>query len=186
MAKRYTKIENGLIEKAIIFLVNEYTKTGFNEKPVIFHSLRVACLLTETDVSVNTVVAAVLHDLIEDSEVRLEQISKEFGIDVATLVDAVSFNPAVANKEEQYREMFERTKKVGREALIIKCADVLDNSDYYSFGNNQDSEKILLDKMSYFLSIAEAQIGTSSLFKKLEERYQELLKEYKSVYEKNN
>ena len=186
MGKRYIKSENKIIERAILFLVHEYTKTGFNEKPVIFHSLRVACRLVETDSPTITIVAAILHDLIEDSEVKLSQIRKNFGNDVAKLVDAVSFKSNISNKKQQYIEMFKRIKKVGREAFIIKCADILDNSDYYSFGNNQDSEKLLLNKFEYFLTVAESRINNFPLFTVLKRRYYKLLAEYKSVYKRNS
>lgn len=182
MGTRYTKAESEIIEKAIIFLVTEYGKTGFNEKPVIFHSLRVACKLAEIDASATIVAGAILHDLIEDSNVNFEQIKNNFSDDVATLVDAVSFRPNISDKEERYKEMFERTKNAGQEALMIKCADILDNSDYYSFGNNRDSENLLLRKVEHFLTIAEPQISSFFLFRLLKERYQTLLAEYKNIY----
>ncbi|MBU1092435.1 HD domain-containing protein [Patescibacteria group bacterium] len=175
MAKRYTKKESQLIEKAIAFLVVEYTKSGFNEKPVIFHSLRVACRLVEAGSPAATVAAAVLHDLLEDSHVTAKQMQKSFGKKITDLVSVVSFKPQIQNKTKQYQEMFKRTQAGGPEALIIKCADILDNSDYYILGNNQAAEQLLMDKLKYFLQIAELQLRKTSLFQDLKKRYQMLL-----------
>lgn len=182
MSRPYTKQENELIEKAINFLVKEYNKSGFNEKPVIFHSLRVACRLVEIDAPAPTVAAAVLHDLTEDSKTTLNQISHIFGKEIAQLVDAVSFKPDIEDKKKQYEEMFERTKKAGKQALIIKCADILDNSDYYSFGKNKEPEDLLMNKLNYFLKMAKPVIGKDILFKKLKDKDKTLLSEYKKVY----
>lgn len=175
MTKRYSKKENQLIEKAIVFLVAEYSKSGFNDKPVIFHSLRVACLLAENGSPATTVMAAVLHDLLEDSQVTLRQIEKKFGVNIAKLVSAVSFKPQIQNKIKRYQEMFKRTKAGGSEALMIKCADMLDNSNYYSFGDNEALEQLLMYKLKYFLHIAEPQLKKSSLFRDLKKRYRVLL-----------
>jgi GTP pyrophosphokinase len=178
MATKYTKDENEIIEKAILFLVTEYEKTGSNEKPVIFHSLRVACKLVEVGASATIVTAAILHDLIEDTNVDFERIKNIFGSDVAKLVDAVSFKPNIVDKEERYKEMFERTKNAGTDALKIKCADILDNSSYYSFGLDQEHEKRLINKLKYFLFIAEPQLDDFPLFQLLNERYQTLLTQF--------
>lgn len=178
MVANYTKADNEFIEKAIIFLVTEFGKTGSNEKPVIFHSLRVACKLAEVDASATIVTTAILHDLIEDTNVDFERIKNNFGDDVATLVDAVSFRPNISDKEERYKEMFERTKNAGPDALKIKCADILDNSSYYSFDLDQEHEKRLLNKLKYFLFIAELQIDTFPLFQLLKDRYQTLLTQF--------
>ncbi|MFA4872186.1 MAG: HD domain-containing protein [Patescibacteria group bacterium] len=179
MSRRYTEKENRLIEKAIKFLVKEYDKTGFNEKPVIFHSLRVACRLVEIDALPTIVAAAVLHDLTEDSKITLDQVRRGFGDKVARLVGAVSFKSDIADKEKQYKEVFERIEKAGEQALIIKCADILDNSDYYSFGKNKEHENLLMNKLNYFLKIAQPVIGKTILFKKLNKRYKILSSEYK-------
>lgn len=175
MATKFTKSENEIIEKAITFLVIEFGKSGFNEKPVIFHSLRVACKLVEVGAPATIVTVAILHDLIEDSNVDVEQIKNNFGSDAARLVDAVSISSNISDKEEQYKEMFERTKNAGSDALKIKCADIFDNSSYYSFGLDQEHEKRLLNKLKYFLIIAEPQLDDFPFFLLLKERYQILI-----------
>lgn len=63
--------------------------------------------------------------------------------------------------------------------LIIKCADILDNSDYYSFGNDQMAERPLTDKLKYFLQVAESRLKTIFLFKNLKKKYRMMSLEMK-------
>ncbi len=179
MVNFYSKKDSRLIEKAIIFLVTEYSRSGFNKKPVIFHSLRVACLLAESGLPATTVAAAVLHDLLEDSKVTVKQIQKKFGSKIADLVTAVSFKPEVNDKVKQYQEMFERTRIAGFEALMIKCADILDNSTYYNYNNKKKVECLLVDKLLYFMKIAEPKLKKIRIYKELKMRCQLLLTQKK-------
>ncbi len=179
MGKAYSKKDSQIIENAMIFLMTEYLKSGFNKKPVIFHSLKVACLLAENGSPATTIAAAALHDLLEDSKVTIENLKRKFGKKISNLVSAVSFKKEIKNQKKQYQEMFKRTKNAGKEALMIKCADILDNSNYYLFGNNPGMEKVLMQKLEYFIKIADQKLKNESLFKKLKERHQKLLLEIK-------
>ena len=179
MEKAYSKKDSQIIENAMIFLMTEYLKSGFNEKPVIFHSLKVACSLAENGSPATTIAAATLHDLLEDSEITIKDLEKKFGKKISNLVSAVSFKTKIKDKKKQYQEMFKRTKNAGKEALMIKCADILDNSNYYRFGNNPEMEKILMQKLEYFIKIAEPKLKNENLFIKLKERQQKLLLEIK-------
>lgn len=115
--------------------------------------------------------AAILHDLLEDSKITPKQIEKHFNKTISKLVEAVSFNPYIKDKEEQYIEMFIRAKKAGFAALVIKCADLLDNSYYYNLGN-KNYKKILIDKLSHFIEISRMELKDFPLYKKL---YNQLL-----------
>jgi guanosine-3',5'-bis(diphosphate) 3'-pyrophosphohydrolase len=182
MAKRYTKEENDLIESAIIFLVDEYRKSGNNPKPVIFHSLRVSMKLADLGEDVTIVVAALLHDLTEDSDVSSMQISQEFSVEIANLVDSVSFKSNITDKHAQYREMFKRTVFCGLPAMKIKCVDILDNSEYYVFGNNKEAEKLLLAKLEYFLDVTQEYLNKFMPYNELCKKYERFILEYKQVY----
>jgi len=54
------------IDEAIVFLVGKYDESGTNEKPVIFHSIKVGLYLYTESYSTNMVIAGLLHDLLED------------------------------------------------------------------------------------------------------------------------
>lgn len=161
------------IEKSITFLVNEYNKTGHNPKPVILHSLNVAFYLLRYGYNKNIIIAAVLHDLVEDSAVDLSMIENEFGSKIAGLVGAVSYDPAISDKEEKYQEMFGRIIKQGKEAAIIKCADIYNNSFYIDLVENEALKKQLIVKIKYFLDLSQPLIGQEPVWVDLNKQYQE-------------
>ena len=68
------------VEKAVKFLVKAIETSGNNSKPVILHSIRVAFFLEKESYSNNVVVAALLHDLIEDSATTLKEIGDNFHV----------------------------------------------------------------------------------------------------------
>lgn len=178
----YTKEENDLIEEAIVFLVTEYSQSGHNPKPVILHSLRVGMKLAELGETTKVVASALLHDLLEDSAVTTKQLTEKFGAEIANTVKAVSFKPDLTDKREQYREMLARTVAGGLYCMKIKCVDILDNSDYYTFGHNQASESLLLDKVSDFLTLTADHLKNFLPHQELKEKYQTLLKEFSEFY----
>jgi GTP pyrophosphokinase len=108
--------------------------------------------------------------------VTAKQIQKKFGEKIAELVVAASFKSQIKDKVKQYQEMFKRTRVGGQQALIIKCADILDNSNYYSLVNNQTDKQLLIDKQKYFLRIAEPRLKKTPLFQELKKRHRVLLK----------
>lgn len=156
----YISPEDGhYIDKAIIFLVKNYSQTGKNPKPVIFHSLRVAFYLLDNGYDMDLFITAVLHDLIEDSDVVKKDISLSFGPKIANWVDALSFDRSIDDKEDRYKKMFRRIKQAGREALIIKCADIYFNSFYIKLVDDQDERHFLTSKLQYFLNFSKELIG---------------------------
>jgi (p)ppGpp synthase/HD superfamily hydrolase len=76
------------IEEAIKFLVFAFQKSGHNPKPVVLHSIRVGLHLYNLGYAKNIVIAAVLHDVLEDTDVKIEEVKLKFGENVARLVEA--------------------------------------------------------------------------------------------------
>jgi len=101
-------------------------------EPFIIHPVEVALILMELGLDVDTVVAGILHDVIEDTGVTLQQLEGEFGADIAKLVDGVTKLSRIEykSKEEQQleslRKMFVAMAKDIR-VIIIKLADRLHN-----------------------------------------------------------
>ena len=106
-----------------------YRKTG---ERYIFHPVAVAEILTEVRFDHETIIAAVLHDVIEDTPVSKEQIAERFGTEVADLVDGVSkltqidFSSRLEAQAENFRKMFLAMAKDIR-VIMIKLADRLHN-----------------------------------------------------------
>ena len=91
-AKQYYEEDQLLeLESAIDFATKSHSgqkrKTG---EPYIIHPLAVAGILIDWGMDIDTVLAGVLHDTVEDTDTTLEDIEKLFGRDVAFLVDGVT------------------------------------------------------------------------------------------------
>jgi (p)ppGpp synthase/HD superfamily hydrolase len=103
-------------------------RKGAAQEPYINHLLEVASLVAEaTDgCDPNLVVAAVLHDAIEDQEVPREMIAEVFGEDVARLVEEVTDNKSL-EKSERKRLQVEHAAKKSDRAKVLKLADKTSN-----------------------------------------------------------
>jgi (p)ppGpp synthase/HD superfamily hydrolase len=163
-----------LIEKAIIYLVQSFVGTGRNPKPVILHSIRMGVYLYKNNYHQNVVVAAILHDLLEDTDTKVEDIEKEFGKEVGNLVSANTFNVSIINKFERDIEMLNRCKDAGKWSLLIKAIDILDNSDYFILSKEEEQSHRLLRKMKLFLEMSTGELGKEPVWSLLRHRYEEL------------
>jgi len=163
-----------LVEKAIIYLVQSFVGTGRNPKPVILHSIRMGLYLYKNNYHQNIVVAAILHDLLEDTDIKAEEIEKEFGEEVVSLVSANSFDKSIINEYERDLEMLKRCKNAGKWSLLIKAIDILDNSDYFILSKEEELSHRLLRKMKLFLKLSTGELGKEPVWKLLWDRYEEL------------
>ena len=103
-------------------------RKGAAEEPYINHLLEVASLVAEaTDGNdPNLVIAALLHDAIEDQEVPREMIADSFGEDVAELVEEVTDDKSL-DKATRKRKQVESASKKSDRAKLIKLADKTSN-----------------------------------------------------------
>ncbi len=157
------------IEKAISFLVERYNQSGRNTKPVIFHSIRVGMVLVEFDCDVDIVVAGILHDLLEDTDVSFQEIEKNFSLEIARLISAVSYNPKIDDPIARYKEMFKRVMAEGEKAITIKAADMIINIPYIRLVPELENQKKLLDKALYFIKLNSP--SSSPIFEILQKTY---------------
>ncbi len=92
----------------------QFDKAG---KPYIFHPIRVSLCMDDD----NSKIVALLHDVVEDTDVTLEQIERKFGVVISRAVDAIS-----RRSEETYMEYLRRMRNNDL-ALKVKFADIRDN-----------------------------------------------------------
>ena len=98
----------------------------------VSHSVAVATILAEQQMDTTTIAAALLHDVVEDSDVTLEVLRKDFGNEVADLVDGLTkistltFRSTAEEQAENYRKLLMSVARDAR-VIIIKLADRLHN-----------------------------------------------------------
>ena len=122
------------LEKAIIFAVKAHegaTRKG-KGKPYILHPLEVLNIVSGITTDEDVLAAAVLHDTVEDTPVKTEEICREFGPRVAELVEAESENkredlPAEETWELRKQETIEHLKTADRDIKLICLGDKLSN-----------------------------------------------------------
>jgi len=103
------------------------TRNASGGRPYIDHPVAVAAQLVEHGFSDEVLAAALLHDVVEDSELEVADIRKAAGARVAELVAVLSDDEGVDSYEERKREHRGRVAEAGPEALAIFVADKLTN-----------------------------------------------------------
>ena len=145
--KSYNKFLNPeTLTKAYDFALKAHEKQKRDEgSPYIIHPVAVADILTELKLDSATIATGLLHDTIEDTHATYNTIVKEFGKEVADLVDGVTKisvyeNQAVSNsKAENFRKLILATSKDIR-VLLVKLADRLHNMRTIKFVNSEDKK----------------------------------------------
>jgi GTP diphosphokinase / guanosine-3',5'-bis(diphosphate) 3'-diphosphatase len=161
--KSYNKFLNPeKLHKAYDFAV----KAHKNQKrdsgdPYSNHPIAVANILTELKLDSATITTGLLHDTIEDTHATYETIKKEFGIEVADLVEGVTKisvfeNQAVSNsKAENFRKLILATSKDIR-VLLVKVADRLHNMRTIdAIGKIEKKERIAKETMEIYAPLAD-------------------------------
>ena len=101
-------------------------------KPYFEHCIAVAKLLADWHMDINTIIGGILHDCIEDTPVSFEELSNEFGEEVASLVDGVTKLGGIeydTRKEKQAENLMKMFLSMAKDirVVIIKFADRLHN-----------------------------------------------------------
>ncbi len=157
----------------------EYAKEMHNGQkresgePYITHPLAVATILIDLGMDTDAICAALLHDVVEDTEATYDDVKKKFGADVANLVDGVTKLDKIklASKEEQQaeniRKIFLSMAKDIR-VIIIKLADRLHNMRTLNFRSGVKRRDVSLETMSIFVPLAN-RLGIRQLKEELED-----------------
>lgn len=139
----------------------------------VCHPLEVACILVELGMDSETIVAAILHDVVEDTPVDLEEIRKQFGPDVASLVDGVTklnkipFSTREEQQAENVRKMLLAMSQDIR-VIIIKLADRLHNMRTSQGWPPQKQRDKAKETMDIFAPLAH-RLGISAVKEELED-----------------
>ena len=121
-----------LILRAAAFAAAKHgeQKRKYSGEPYITHPLEVAARVAECTDDADVIIAAVLHDTLEDTQTTYDEIAQKFGHDVAILVyELTDRHPAGSGGNRAERKALEhaRLKGVSREAKLIKVMDLQHN-----------------------------------------------------------
>lgn len=160
------------MDMALHFVSRSLDESGHNSKPVLFHCFKVSTILYELGYSKDIVISGILHDLLEDTNISYEDICNSFDDKIAGCVLAVTFDSKITDKLEQARKMFLNCIKFGNVALIVKCADLLDNIKYVNLVADVDVKNNLFKKYDMFLEMSKQYIGNEKIYSMLENEIQ--------------
>ena len=172
MRQHHPKTDAALIERA--YRTAERYHEGQNRisgEPYITHPLAVATILAGLGMTEPTVVAALLHDTVEDSEYTLEQLTAEFGPEVARMVDGVTKLDKVqygeTAKAETIRKMVVAMSRDIR-VLVIKLADRLHNMRTIGSMRQDKQIRIAKDTLEIYAPLAH-RLGMNAIKWELED-----------------
>ncbi|WP_374200049.1 bifunctional (p)ppGpp synthetase/guanosine-3',5'-bis(diphosphate) 3'-pyrophosphohydrolase [Arthrobacter sp. zg-Y1110] len=161
-----------LIQRA--YVVAERSHEGQKRKsgdPYITHPVAVATILAELGMTGTTLAAALLHDTVEDTSYTLDELRREFGPEVAMLVDGVTKLDKVtfgdAAQSETVRKMVVAMAKDIR-VLVIKLADRLHNARTWRFVSPESSAKKARETLEIFAPLAH-RLGMNTIKWELED-----------------
>lgn len=145
-------------------------KTG---EPYITHPVSVACILADLHMDVPTILAALLHDVVEDTATTTEEIKYQFGSQVAELVDGltkldkIEFESASQAQAENFRKMLLAMSQDVR-VILVKLADRLHNMQTLEAMKPEKQKRIAKETLDIYAPIAN-RLGLNDIYQELED-----------------
>ncbi len=144
-------------------------------EPYISHPIAVAMILADLGMDDECIQAALLHDVVEDTEIPLEQISRQFGSDVALLVNGVTKLGQISYQTSREERQAENVRKMllamaqDVRVIIIKLADRLHNMRTIEVMPEQKRRDKALETMEVYAPLAH-RLGIRAIKEELEDR----------------
>lgn len=166
--------DKALIEKAYFWAKEKHEgqvrKTG---EPYITHPVAVAKILAELGAGPNTLIAALLHDVVEDTDATLQDLENMFSLDVAQIVDGVTklrkleFKTVHTQAENQQKMLLAMAKDI--RVILIKIADRLHNIRTLDAMAPEKQYKIAMETLEIYAPLAH-RLGIFRIKAELEDR----------------
>jgi len=163
-------------------------------EPYISHPIAVAEICADWKLDAQAIMAALLHDVMEDQDVKKEELLERFGAPVASLVDGLSklekieFQSQIEAQAENFRKMLLAMARDVR-VILVKLADRLHNMRTLSVMTPEKQQRIARETMEVYVPIAN-RLGLNNIFRELQDlsfshlyplRYRTLSKAVKSA-----
>lgn len=142
-------------------------------EPYISHPIAVAEICAEWKLDVQAIMAALLHDVMEDQDVQKEELIERFGAPVATLVDGLSklekieFQSQIEAQAENFRKMLLAMARDVR-VILVKLADRLHNMRTLAVMSPEKKRRISRETMDVYVPIAH-RLGLNNIYRELQD-----------------
>ncbi len=142
-------------------------------EPYISHPIAVAEICAEWKLDAQAIMAALLHDVMEDQDVRKDELIERFGAPVASLVDGLSkldkieFQTQVEQQAENFRKMLLAMARDVR-VILVKLADRLHNMRTLDAMSAEKRRRIARETMEVYVPIAH-RLGLNNIYRELQE-----------------
>ncbi len=167
--------DEDILNRAYIFALKAHgDQTRHSGDPYFSHPLAVAAILTELRADPATVVTALLHDVVEDTDYTISDIQSHFGEEIARLVDGVTKLSRIELRDEASKQAENFRKFVVAMAddvrvLLVKLADRLHNMrTLHYISNPEKRQRISLETMEIYAPLA-GRIGVQRFREELED-----------------
>ncbi len=167
--------DEALLNKAYVYAMTAHGKQfRASGDPYFTHPLEVAAILTELKLDVPTIATALLHDTVEDTYVTVEDVKKNFGEEIANLVDGVT-------KLSQLELFSERTKQAENfrklmlamsndiRVLLVKLADRLHNMRTLAYIEKPEKRRRIAQETLDIYAPLAGRIGMQNMREELED-----------------
>ncbi|MCG8400334.1 MAG: bifunctional (p)ppGpp synthetase/guanosine-3',5'-bis(diphosphate) 3'-pyrophosphohydrolase [Firmicutes bacterium] len=149
-----------LLKRAYDYSARAHTgQRRISGEPYITHPVAIALILADLELDMDTLVAGLLHDTVEDTGVTLEELQKNFGPDIAGLVDGVTklsrleYRSKMERQVENLRKMFLAMARDIR-VVLIKLADRLHNMRTLHHHQERKQKEIAQETLEIFAPLA--------------------------------
>lgn len=174
LKKSYSEEDIALVNKAYEIASEAHSKqVRYSGQPYIIHPIAVAKILAQLGMDTASIVVALLHDTVEDTDVTVEKIRTIFNEEIATLVDGVTKlgKVSLSTKEEQQAENVRKMLLAMSQdirVIIIKLADRIHNMRTLNFMRPQKRRDKALETLEIYAPIAH-RLGIRTMKEELED-----------------